>query len=170
MKTKLLAAMLISLCVLLIGGCTKDRGMGNIRVLLRDAPASYQQVNVEILKVSVHMDGGSWIDLPTNAGIYNLLALQNGIDTAIVNTAQLPAGQITQMRLVLGANNTVMADSVIYNMTVPSGSEAGVKLVGNITVPGNSSIVVLLDFVASESIVPAANGTYILKPVIKVLQ
>jgi hypothetical protein len=170
MKTKLFFATLLSACMLLIGGCRKSSNYGDVKVLMRDAPASYGQVNVEILKVRVQMNNGAWADLPTHAGIYNLLALQNGIDTTIVNTVQLPEGQITQMRLVLGTHNSVVSNGVIYDLTVPSGSETGIKLVGSIPVPANSSINVMLDFVADESIVTTGHGTYQLKPVIKVVQ
>lgn len=155
---------------LFIMGCKKEETEGRIMVRLTDAPAAYQQVNVEILKVRVHMSNGSWTDLPTNSGVYNLLSLQNGIDTTIVNTTQLPAGDITQMRLVLGSNNTLMADSVTYPLTVPSGSESGIKLVGGLSIPGNSTLNVLIDFDANQSIVQGGNGDYQLKPVIKVVQ
>jgi hypothetical protein len=161
---------LMALGSLFIMGCKKEETEGRIMVRLTDAPAAYQQVNVEILKVRVHMSNGSWTDLPTNSGVYNLLSLQNGIDTTIVNTTQLPAGDITQMRLVLGSNNTLMADSVTYPLTVPSGSESGIKLVGGLSIPGNSTLNVLIDFDANQSIVQGGNGDYQLKPVIKVVQ
>ena len=108
-------------------------------VSMRDAAGPYQQVNVEVLRVRVHMNNTGWIELPTHAGIYNLLALQNGVDTTIVNTTQFPAGEIDQMRLVLGTHNSVMADNIVYAMSVPSGEESGIKLVGDIPVPANSS-------------------------------
>lgn len=153
---------------LFLSGCRKDDNNGNIMVRLTDAPAAYQQVNVEILKVRVHMSNGSWTDLPTNSGIYNLLALQNGVDTTIVNTTQLPAGNITQMRLLLGTHNTVMIDNVVHDLDVPSGTETGIKLVGNIAIPGNATINVLLDFDAAESVIDEGSGAYHLKPVVKV--
>src|ERR1035437_10266525 len=122
----------ITLTICLFNSCKKDApapttSYGNIAVRLTDAPANYLHVYVDIQKVSVHMSGGSWIDLPTKNGVYDLLVLQNGIDTSLVNTTQLPAGNITQMRLILGTNNTLMNNNVVYNLTVPSGSESGIK-------------------------------------------
>lgn len=171
MKTIRSLGISIALFSLLLGSCKKDSETGSLSVRMTDFPASYQQVNVEILKVRVHMGGGagSWIDLPTKQGIYNLLTLQNGIDTTIVNTTELPAGNITQMRLLLGSNNTLMVNDTIYPMSVPSGNETGIKLVGNIAIPGNTTVNVLLDFVANESIVENGNGTYQLKPAVKVI-
>jgi hypothetical protein len=160
--------------ILLLASCGKDKSdFGYIAIKLTDAPANYQQVNVDVQQVSVHLVPNSgkadWIDLNTKSGVYNLLKLQNGIDTSLVNTTQLPAGKITQMRLLLGNKNTLMADSVIYNLTVPSGSQTGIKLSGNITIDPNKTLNVLIDFDAHESIVLTGNGTYQLKPTIKVL-
>lgn len=173
MRTKMIKGALLVMCsVFVFSGCRKDDdNKGNIRIRMTDAPAAFQQVNVEIVKVRVHMEGGaSWIDLPTNSGVYDLLTLQNGIDTTIVNSsAQLPAGKITQMRLVLGSNNTVMADSVIYPLTVPGGSESGIKLVGDMQVQQNQTLNVLIDFVAGESVVESGSNKWHLKPVIKVV-
>src|SRR5438105_5045057 len=145
MKTiKLFLAVIALVCaVFFINSCKKDKdpGYGTISFRLTDSPGVYQQVNVDIQKVSVHLvpDAGSasWIDLPTKSGIYNLLKLQNGIDTSLVNSTSLAAGKITQMRLILGTKNTVMVDSVVYPLTVPSGTETGIKLIGQIPVIAN---------------------------------
>lgn len=167
-------AVLLMLTVL-INSCKKDKdpGFGTISVTLTDSPGVYQQVNVDIQKVSVHLvpssGSASWIDLPTKSGIYNLLKLQNGIDTSLVNTTQLAAGKITQMRLILGTANTVMVDSVVYNLTVPSGTETGIKLIGNLTVDPTQPLVVKLDFDANASVVLTGTNTYQLKPTVKTL-
>src|SRR5690349_3298794 len=113
MRTKTIAFILTGLtsAIGLFTSCEKDNftasdDMGNITIRLTDAPANYQQVNVDIQKVSVHLVPNSgksaWIDLNTKSGVYDLLKLQNGIDTTLVNTTSLPAGKITQMRLLLG--------------------------------------------------------------------
>jgi len=111
----------------------------------------------------------SWIDLPTKSGIYDLLKLQNGIDTSIVNSTSLLEGKITQMRLLLGPQNTVMVDSVIRNLIVPSGSQTGIKLIGHLTVVANQTLNVKLDFDAEKSVVQIDTATYHLKPTIKTL-
>ena len=83
-----------------------QNGTGAIRINLTDAPAKYLEVNVDIKQVRIHVSDDSsstdgWIDLPTNAGIYNLLDLQNGIDTTIVDSTLIPAGKVSQIRFVL---------------------------------------------------------------------
>ncbi|HET7819813.1 MAG TPA: DUF4382 domain-containing protein, partial [Bacteroidia bacterium] len=96
----------ISLGFLLLNSCKKheDAQFGHISVQLTDAPGNFQQVNVDIQTVSIHLvpdsgsgSGSKWIDLPTKSGVYDLLKLQNGIDTSIVDSVQLAAGKITQM-------------------------------------------------------------------------
>lgn len=166
--------MMIGCAVLLLAACDKDeRGESNIMIRLTDAPAAYQQVNVDIQKVRAHVvdnnGNGTWHDLNTNAGIYDLLTLQNGIDTTLADFTAIPAGSISQMRLVLGPNNTVMADSVMHSLKVPSGEQSGVKLNGNIQANANQTLVILLDFDAHESVVEGGNGEFHLKPVIKVM-
>lgn len=178
MKRKATAAIAFALAgtISLFSACKKDDQArhGNITVRMIDAPGDYQQVNVEITKVRVHLEPASgnegWVDLPTTAGVYDLLKLQNGIDTTIVNTSQLPAGRITQMRLLLGSNNTIMIDSVIHPMTVPSGTTSGIKLVGGLDLDPNQTLDVLIDFDAAQSVVESGNGKFHLKPVIKVVQ
>jgi len=172
MKKYLLITSLVSVAFF---SCHKkeEEGNGNIMIQLTDAPAGYQQVNVDIQQVQVHLvpasGNGQWISLPTQSGVYDLLALQNGIDTSIVNTTQLPTGKITQMRLILGTNNSVMDNNVVYPLVVPSGSETGIKIPGPIPVLINHTLSVLLDFDASKSVVQQGNGDYQLKPVIEAL-
>ena len=168
MRRQLIAGALIIMGVLSLSSCRKDDNHGNIIIRMTDAPAAYQQVNVEILKIRVQMSNGSWTDLPTNSGIYNLLTLQNGIDTTIVSATKIPIGDITQMRLVLGTRNTVMIGNVVHDLDVPSGTETGIKLVSHVVIPGNATINVLLDFDAAESVIDEGSGTYHLKPVVKV--
>jgi hypothetical protein len=44
-----------------------------------------------------------------------LLDFVNGEETVLV-TDDIPSGMLSQIRLVLGDNNTVMADSVVYDL------------------------------------------------------
>lgn len=161
--------------ILFFNSCKKEKvEYGSITVNMTDAPAGYQQVNVDIQSVEVHMvptsGSAQWITLTTNSGVYDLLKLQNGIDTTIVTTNQLPAGKITQMRLILGNNNSVMDNSsTIYPLTVPSGSQTGIKIPGPITVTANTSVQVLIDFDADKSVIQQGTQEFQLKPVIQAL-
>lgn len=110
-----------------------------------------------------------WIDLETAAGMYNLLDLQNNVTAVLVNSDTIPAGHITQMRLILGENNYLVVDSVSYDMTTPSAQQSGLKINLNATFEEGSTYEIILDFDAEQSIVVTGNGKYILKPVIKVV-
>lgn len=158
---------LTALALITAVSCNKEEGTSRMTVKMTDAPGDFQQVNVEVLEVKVHHSADGWVTLPTNAGIYDLLTLQDSITTVLVNQGQLPAGHIDQFRLVLGANNTVMVDSLIYPLATPSAQQSGLKINVNADFVPNETYELLIDFDAGESIVTQGNGSYSLKPVIK---
>lgn len=144
----------------------QETDLANIQFHLTDMPGEYQQVNIDVQGVNVMMND-TMIELTTNQGIYNLLDFVNGRDTLLVDD-EVPAGFISQIRLVLGENNTVMVDDEIHEMKTPSAQQSGLKLnVHNEFLPGESYAYVI-DFIVEKSIVETGNGKYILKPVIKV--
>jgi hypothetical protein len=165
----------------LLQACKKDIisgtnvvGTGAIKIDLTDAPGNYLEVNVDIKRVRIHVADDStsndgWMDLPTNAGIYNLLDLQNGIDTTVVDSTLIPGGKVSQIRFILGPNNSVMtADSVVHDLKVPSGEQSGLKINVHKTIPAGQTLHVLLDFDADKSIHEKGNGDFMMKPVIRV--
>ncbi|AEA43556.1 DUF4382 domain-containing protein [Fluviicola taffensis] len=169
MKT-LFAAVIASACLFAFStGCKKKVGESRMTVKMVDAPGDFQQVNVEVLQVQVHHDDQGWMDLPTNAGVYDLLTLQNDVSATLVNIGVLPAGHINQLRLILGDENTVMVDSLYYPLATPSAQQSGLKINLNTDFAPNSEYELVLDFDAEKSIVTQGNGSYSLKPVIKVL-
>lgn len=147
--------------------CKKDKYTGPVTVRMTDAPAAFDSVNVEIVRVEIHSDAQGWIILPSNPGIYNLLQLQNGVDTVLATAAQLPAGHVSQMRLILGGNNYVVSTGTVTPLELSSQDQTGLKLNLNYTFDPNVAYEILFDFVASESIVEQGNGQFRLKPVLK---
>jgi|SRR3954466_13513 hypothetical protein len=147
---------------------------GAVKINLTDAPGDYLQVNVDIKQVRIHIADDSssndgWIDLPTNAGIYNLLDLQNGIDTTVVDSTIVPGGKVSQIRFILGPNCSLMTkDSVLHDLAVPSGEQSGLKINVHKDIPAGQTLQVLLDFDADKSIIKKGNGGFMLKPVIRV--
>ena len=70
--------------------------------------------------------------------------------------------------LILGDNNSLMIDSVLYNLKTPSAQTSGLKLnVHQEIIPGEAYSYII-DFDANRSIVSRGNGEYNLKPVIRV--
>ena len=79
------------------------------------------------MSVHIHSDVSGWDTVKNiNAGIYNLLDFTNGLDTLLGSTV-LPAGKISQMRLVLGSRNTVNIDGTISDLKTPSAQQSGLK-------------------------------------------
>ncbi|RMG54628.1 MAG: DUF4382 domain-containing protein [Bacteroidetes bacterium] len=137
---------------------------------LTDNPGDYQQVNIDLQEVRIKMaDSSGWQTMDTYAGIYDLLQLQNGLDTLIVADS-LPAGEVDQIRLVLGPNNSIMVDSLLYGLDTPSAQQSGLKVKINKVLVQDSLNAVILDFDAHQSIVARGNGSFGLKPVLRVVE
>ena len=143
-----------------------------IVVKLTDAPADYEEVNIDIQEVQVNLDenedDSGWTSLSgINPGVYNLLELTNGLDTLLAE-GEVPAGFISQIRLVLGPNNTLVMDGQEIDLKTPSAQQSGLKVKLTQELTAGITYTILLDFDAARSIVQAGNsGSYNLKPVIK---
>ncbi len=166
----ILYAVFFSSIIVLMPACKKDSGTdkAHLSVRMTDAPASYNAVNVDIVGVEVTGNGGKAVMLNVNPGIYNLLNYSNGFDTLIAS-GDLEAGTVSQIRLILGTNNTVVINNVIYPVSTPSASQSGLKLQIHKTFEAGVSYGILLDFDANKSIVTTGNGVYQLKPVIRTI-
>ena len=165
------------------GGSTG--GAGTLRVALTDAPAcGYDHVYITVDRVRVHASStardsdAGWSEVVLNpAQRIDLLALTNGV-LAELGQTPLPAGQYTQVRLVLRPNGGgTPANAVVPSATgaeipldTPSATQSGLKLIHPFTVQPNSMADLVLDFDACRSVVRRGNsGRYNLKPVIAVI-
>ncbi len=151
---------------LVVVSCKKDKDtVVNIR--LTDGPGDYQQVNIDIREIVLKTteDTAKWVTLATNAGVYDLLKFQNGVDTLLA-TGPAPAFTLKEVRFILGPNSTVMVDSIIYPLETPSAESSGlkVKIDKDLNLDINTFV---LDFDAQASIEKKGNGDYKLKPTIK---
>lgn len=152
-------------------GCDKDNNDSDttsVKVRLTDAPGDYDQVNVEVTGVEFQVDNTTMVNLDVTAGVYNLLDFVNGLDTLIASK-DVPSGKLTQVRLILGTNNTVVIDGVSHNLETPSAQQSGLKLNMNADLVAGEDYDLLLDFDASKSIVETGNGEYQLKPVLRAI-
>ncbi|SMO45947.1 protein of unknown function [Saccharicrinis carchari] len=143
-----------------------------LSIRLTDAPANYDEILIDIREVRVHFAGkgeeGGWQTLSgINAGVYNLLDYTNGADTLIAEH-EFPAGIISQIRLLLGENNRIKKDGVYYDIMTPSAQQSGLKLKVHADLTRGVAYRLWLDFDAGRSIVEKGNGSYSLKPVIRV--
>ena len=189
--SKALTWLMASLVAVVVIGCGGGGGgggdavpaPGTLGVSLTDAPAcGFDKVYVTVVKVRAHQSSSAsdtdsgWTDITLNpARKIDLLSLNNGV---LDNLGQTPlaAGHYTQLRLVLDPNTAVgLANSVVPTggaetaLVTPSAVQSGIKLVNQFDVASGQRVDLLLDFDACKSIVKRGNGTYALKPVIKVI-
>ena len=192
---KLLTGLMGLLLALVVAGCGSDGGgstqPGVLGVSITDAPAcGFDAVNVTVDKVRVHQSSSAnenaagWTDITLNpARKINLLNLndptQPNFALESLGETPLEAGHYTQLRLVLVPNSgsTPLANSVVLSaqpneeiaLDTPSGVQSGLKLIHQFNVASGQRVDLLLDFDACKSIKTHKNGTYKLKPVIKVI-
>lgn len=169
MKNSIKYFFVAGLMAAIFAGCSdmnSDGEQADIQFYLTDMPGEYQQVNIEVLAVEVKVND-TLIEMTTNKGVYNLLEFVNGKDTLLVDD-QLPSGVVSQIRLILGESNTVMVDSLVYDLKTPSAQQSGLKLQVHEEIIAGESYSYIIDFMVEKSIVETGNGKYILKPVIRV--
>jgi hypothetical protein len=173
MKTKLLSAVAAGLLVITaFSSCQKEKETGRMQVRIMDAPSpyDYESIYLDIVRVEVHVEGeenhDEWIQLSTGAGVYDMLTLVNGTDVLLCDE-EIPAGNVSQIRLILGPGNTIVVDGVSHPLTIPSGEESGLKINVHEYVGDGEPLLLMLDFDAAHSINMQGNGGYHLKPVLR---
>ncbi|MEO6869587.1 MAG: DUF4382 domain-containing protein, partial [Ginsengibacter sp.] len=144
----------------------------SMNIYLTDAPGNYQAVWIDIQQVMVKgssdtSDNG-WISVPLlRPGKYSLLDLRNGKDT-LLGGVSLPAGPVSQIRLILGNDNQlVLEDGTAVDLKTPSAQESGLKLNVHADLTAGIPYELVMDFDAARSIVKAVSGQYLLIPVIR---
>jgi hypothetical protein len=164
----------IAIAAVLFSACSDDPKNARVEIRLTDAPGDYDEVNIDIQEVKVHTNddgsesGNGWESLDITPGVYNLLEFTNGLDT-LLGSVNVPEGQVSQIRLVLGNNNSIKVDGQTYDLATPSALQSGLKLNVHTEVRGGITYRFLLDFDDARSIVQTGTGAYKLKPVIRVI-
>ncbi|MDP9230689.1 MAG: DUF4382 domain-containing protein [Bacteroidota bacterium] len=160
--------LLMLFTALLVACSINNDGNGTtLQVRLTDNPIIADEVNVDIRDVRVRFrdDSTDWISLDTHVGVYNLLGLQKGVDTLLA-VGVIPTNILKEIRLVLGTDNTIKVNGQVYPLTIPSGAESGLKIKVDKKLNRNLETL-LIDFDAELSIHQTGNGTYMLKPVLR---
>src|SRR5438045_1280754 len=144
----------LAITALFVVSCSEDKDgqSAHLQVRMTDAPADYQEVIVDVQDVQVNStsdEDKGWISLDVNKGQYDLLELTNGLDT-LLGTAEIPAGHISQIRLVLGTNNSIKVGGVVQALTTPSAQQSGLKVNVNTDFEAGKTYTILLDFDAAR--------------------
>jgi hypothetical protein len=143
---------------------------GTLQLSLTDAPLDgATEVNVTIASIEAHQNG-DWTTVLDEERSYNLLDLQGGV-TADLGAADFPAGKITQIRLHLSDSTppTVVDAAGTQELTIPSGYQSGIKLVGCFEVKDGETTDITLDFDAARS-VQSGGGGLEMRPTIKIVE
>ncbi len=176
----LMGGLTVMAAVFFLTSCSDDGdnaqpSSSRLEVYLTDAPSTYKEVWIDIQAVKVKAEAvdsageDGWTEVPMmHPGLYNLLELRNGKDT-VLGAVDLPAGKVSQIRLVLGEDNSVvLEDGTEVPLKTPSAQQSGLKLNIHAELEAGIPYQLVLDFDAAKSIVKAGNsGNYILKPVIR---
>ncbi|MBR2647688.1 MAG: DUF4382 domain-containing protein [Sediminibacterium sp.] len=166
-------------------------GQQAVSLYLTDGPGFFDKVNVDIRSVKLLVDTSKntrdhdscdwehvgstpsrrdsslvWEDLNVKAGIYDILALRNGVDTLLASKTVVK-GAIRLIRIDIGTNNSLVKDSVTYPLNLPTNFPGYVliKLRGHEFeefLPNRSRL--WLDFDISRSIVQERNNQFYLRP------
>jgi len=172
----------LSISILIFSGCSKDdnnenenppAGTADLNVSLKSttAKSTYDSILIDIQSISIHTSSDSaessgWFELETNGGIYDLLDYAAGNDTLIAFDSVLQTQTVSQIRLILGENNTIGVDGEIYDLETPSAQTSGLKIQVHAELEADKNYKILLNFDADQSIIETGNGKYKLKPVI----
>lgn len=144
-----------------------------LTVRMTDAPGDYDHVWVDVQDVMIKTEAAvgeeeaEWESLPNvETGRYDLLQLTGGVSQLLVD-AEIPAGYLDQIRLVLGPDNVVDIAGEEIALATPSAQQSGLKLNVQQELEAGEHYEYLLDFDVDESVVITGNAGYILKPVIR---
>jgi len=143
-----------------------------VKISMTDAPGDYEAVFVHVTDVKIKSDAAAdeegWVSLNNvKPGIYDLLTLTGGV-TQLLADAEVPAGFLGQIRLILGNDNSVVINGESQPLSTPSAQQSGLKLKVEQELEAGVEYEYLLDFDVDKSIVSAGNsGGFNLKPVIR---
>jgi uncharacterized protein involved in high-affinity Fe2+ transport len=163
----------VILCAVMLGtfvqSCKKDATQSTTySVRMTDAPGPYTAVYVDVQGVELTGSGSKTVTMNVKKGVYNLLDFSNGVDTLIAS-GSLDVTTVSQVRLILGTNNSVTVNGTSYPLSTPSADQSGLKLQVHQALQAGVEYKLLLDFDANTSIVNEGSGSYKLKPVIRTI-
>lgn len=173
---------IIVITLLFSCGSSSSTSSGKISIQLTDAPFPSKLVseaNVTIDKIEIRRsgdtDGNPFVILSETDRSLNLLELTNGVTENLIDL-EIEEGSYDLIRLYVSEANIVLSDGTTYNLTIPSGSQTGIKIFldPSIDVVEGLSADLLLDFDVSQSFVvqgnpdtPAGIRGFSFKPCIK---
>lgn len=138
---------------------------------------SFSEVVVTFTGVRVRHADGDWLEYTfSEPKSWNLLTLQGGNSATLLDEQEVPAGEYTELRLLVDTDASYVAESsqpdVQQTLAVPSGEQSGLKLKGRFVVAADTRTDFTVDFDVAKSIVNPEGpslGDYLLKPVLRLV-
>jgi hypothetical protein len=194
---------IVSACLMLAacgGGSDSSDGTGKLSVSITDAPIhDAQHVYVDFLGAEVKPADGpalmfyfceNPVDPMTNPPVVqdteciasvpyikeiDLLEQTGGASALLLDGVEIPAGKVNWVRLVLAdpAGEIVLSSGEEFPLTVPSGSQTGLKLNRGFVVPEDGEAKIYIDFDVRKSIVEVHSSvppSYKLKPTLRMVE
>lgn len=127
-RMTIVAIVVLVVAIVLIGSSaavlvlTKNHDKGTVTMYVKDLPATWAHVNVTFSTVQIHSanDSVGWKNLTLSGShTIDLAALVNV--SALLAEGSVPAGNYTQIRIVVTNATGVMTGGTAVNFTVPSG-------------------------------------------------
>jgi len=149
---------------------------GTVSVGLTDAPsAEFESVNIAVTALELKPAEGEAIRIEVTADEYiNLLDYQSGKVLDLLDDYELEAGEYNWIRLYLADGDlapelSLKGGPVEIPLEVPSADQTGLKLNRGFTVTAGGTVDLTIDFDAAKSVVQTGNGTFKLKPTLRIV-
>ena len=163
------------LIILWVSSCSNAKfvsifpGTSHLSIRMTDSTANIGAFMIDLQGVAVaDSDSLHEVMLNVNNGIYNVLNFSGGIDTMIAS-GDIKSGLVTRIKLILGSNNTVTVDSVVYPLVLIANAQSGINLNIHQVFQPSESYTIFLDFDVNQSVIAQGNGLYQLNPVIRIV-
>lgn len=141
-------------------------------------PENTESILLNVIEVSVskvskvgksdseeESDSDGWIVVSSTPVTVDFLELSEGIFSQL-SEVSLEVGKYNQLRLKLGESNEIVIDGVSSLLTIPSGTQSGVKLNLNFEIVEDMETEIKIDIRAEQSIVDK-DGSYLMQPTYK---
>ena len=126
-----------------------------------------EALNLSLLRMNLVKSDGTIITIMDEPKSLDILKIEAN-NPVVLSTVSIEPGTYDQLRLVLAEENTIVVDGESFPIKTPSGQQSGVKLDGPFTIPDGKLFSLVLDFVASESVIYNKGQGFLLKPVIRI--
>lgn len=175
--TRLSATMLLAGGILALAACNGSlaNGTGSLSLGVTDTPVDgVQSVVVAFTGVTLQGPGGTRTVTFAHEKTVDLAALQGTSSNALLAGTTVTAGQYQWVRLNLDLGNSyiVTSSGTQYPLTIPSGSQTGLKLVSGFTVARGGQASYMIDFNLRKSLTMTqtpSGTTYMLKPALRLI-